>query len=117
MQAAITELEHDPRTGVLVLTGAGESWCAGQDLKEYFRALDDDPVGRARARKASHDWTWERLRLFPKPTIAMVNGYCFGGAFTPGRLRLRDRRRGRDFRAERGELGHLPGRTGQSRGG
>ncbi|HLI29140.1 MAG TPA: p-hydroxycinnamoyl CoA hydratase/lyase [Chloroflexota bacterium] len=83
MQRALTALETDPDTGVLVLTGAGDSFCAGQDLKEYFRALDADPVGRARARKASHDWTWERLWLFPRPTIAMVNGYCFGNAFTP----------------------------------
>lgn len=28
-------------------------------------------------------WQWRRLMFFPKPTIAMVNGWCFGGAFTP----------------------------------
>jgi len=83
MVAALSELEVDDSTDVLVLTGAGEAFSAGMDLKEYFRALDADPVGRARARKASHDWTWERLWLFPRPTIAMVNGYCFGNAFTP----------------------------------
>src|SRR6185295_7374978 len=28
-------------------------------------------------------WQYHKLRMFPKPTIAMVNGWCFGGAFTP----------------------------------
>jgi trans-feruloyl-CoA hydratase/vanillin synthase len=36
-----------------------------------------------RARRAAHTWRWDRLSNFPKPTIAMVHGYCFGGGFTP----------------------------------
>ena len=36
----------------------------------------------ARAREASHAWRWQKLSAFPKPTIAMINGFCFGGAFT-----------------------------------
>lgn len=83
MLDAITELETDDETRVLVLTGAGESWCAGQDLKEYFRALENNPKERRRAGWSSQQWRWEKLNVFPKPTIAMVNGFCFGGAFTP----------------------------------
>jgi trans-feruloyl-CoA hydratase/vanillin synthase len=78
----LNELEHDPDAKVLVLTGAGEAWCAGQDLKLFFRDLDNKPVERARAAAASHYWRWEKLYTYPKPTIAMVNGYCFGGGFT-----------------------------------
>ena len=83
MLDAITELEVDDEAQVLVLTGAGDSWCAGQDLKEFFRALDNKPAERRRAGWASQEWRWRRLFTFPKPTIAMVNGFCFGGAFTP----------------------------------
>ena len=83
MLDAVTELETDNETRVMVLTGAGEAWCAGQDLREFFRALDNNPVERRKAGWASQEWRWRRLFTFPKPTIAMVNGYCFGGAFTP----------------------------------
>jgi trans-feruloyl-CoA hydratase/vanillin synthase len=82
MVDVLTELESDPETSVLVLTGAGNSWCAGQDLREYFRGLDDKPADRRRASWATQEWRWRRLFTYPKVTIAMVNGYCFGGAFT-----------------------------------
>lgn len=82
MVEIIAALETDPRTRVVVLTGAGKSWCAGQDLKEFFRDLEGNPAEQRRAGWAAQEWRWRRLWTFPKPTIAMVNGYCFGGAFT-----------------------------------
>src|SRR6266851_1897390 len=82
MDDALAELAVDPQTQVLVLTGAGDAFCAGQDIKLYFRANDDAPAARAKARYASNQWRWHRLSNFPQPTIAMVNGYCFGGGFT-----------------------------------
>lgn len=82
MYQALTDLEFDPETRVLVITGSGESFCAGQDLKEYFYELKDDQRGREEIRRLSHAWRHEKLRYFPRPTIAAINGWCFGGAFT-----------------------------------
>ena len=83
MLEILDSLEADDEVGVVVLTGAGESWSAGMDLKEYFRDNDGKPrTATLKARRQSGSW-WQRLMFFEKPTIAMVNGWCFGGAFTP----------------------------------
>jgi trans-feruloyl-CoA hydratase/vanillin synthase len=77
-------LDADDDAGVLVLTGAGESFSAGMDLKEYFREVDAAPAHvQRKVRRDSMGWQWRMLRQYPKPTVAMVNGWCFGGAFTP----------------------------------
>jgi feruloyl-CoA hydratase/lyase len=36
-----------------------------------------------RVRRSSATWQFHQLAHYLKPTIAMVNGWCFGGAFTP----------------------------------
>ena len=83
MLEVLDEIEGRDDVGVVVLTGAGESWSAGMDLKEYFRDNDDKPRSATlKTRRQSGGW-WQRLMYFEKPTIAMVNGWCFGGAFTP----------------------------------
>lgn len=77
-------LELDEEVLVLVLTGAGESWSAGMDLKEYFRETDGKAeIWQERIRRDCSQWQWKLLRFYSKPTIAMVNGWCFGGAFSP----------------------------------
>ena len=53
MDDALEELAVDPGTEVVVLTGAGEAFCAGQDIKLYFRGGDADPVLRRKASRAS----------------------------------------------------------------
>ncbi len=81
---ALDVIEDDDRAKVLVLTGSGGSFSAGMDLKEYFRDVDTGgQVARAQSRRVTNEWQYRRLRYFPKPTIAMVNGWCFGGALTP----------------------------------
>jgi trans-feruloyl-CoA hydratase/vanillin synthase len=84
MLATVSQLATDERCQILVLTGAGESFAAGMDLKEYFRETDGGPdTVLLNVRRVAEEWQWRRLRDYPKPTIAMVNGWCFGGAFTP----------------------------------
>ena len=84
MLEVLDAVESEDRAKVLVLTGAGESFSAGMDLKEYFRDIDaNGPIARIQSRRASNEWQYRRLMFFAKPTIAMVNGWCFGGAFTP----------------------------------
>jgi trans-feruloyl-CoA hydratase/vanillin synthase len=82
MIAILDALEPDQRVGVVVLTGAGNSYCAGMDLKEFFRASDGlTAEERAVFTRASAAWQWRRLSYYMKPTIAMVNGWCFGAGF------------------------------------
>jgi feruloyl-CoA hydratase/lyase len=84
MKQTVEVLATDERCGVFVLTGAGESFTAGMDLDEYFRQTDSAPdTLLLNIRRLNEEWQWRRLREYPKPTIAMVNGWCFGGGFTP----------------------------------
>jgi trans-feruloyl-CoA hydratase/vanillin synthase len=84
MNQILDALEVDDRCGVLVLTGVGSAFSAGMDLKDFFRATDGlSDIERQRAYRATRAWQWRTLMNYPKPTIAMVNGWCFGGAFTP----------------------------------
>jgi feruloyl-CoA hydratase/lyase len=84
MVEVLNVIEVDEDCGVLVLTGAGEAFSAGMDLREYFRALDPLPYEKQlHARRSAWQWQWRHLMHYSKPTIAMVNGWCFGGAFSP----------------------------------
>lgn len=83
MMRVLDELEFQPDVGVLVLTGEGSAWSAGMDLKEYFRETEAKGLGAVRqAQREAYGW-WRRLRWYHKPTIAMVNGWCFGGGYGP----------------------------------
>lgn len=82
MTAVLDAMETDPAVEVLVVTGAGEAFSAGQDLKEYFRETESwHPTERERLFAMNAAWQWRRMMYYSKPTIAMVNGWCFGGAF------------------------------------
>jgi trans-feruloyl-CoA hydratase/vanillin synthase len=79
---ALDWLRYEDSAHVLVITGAGDSFSAGMDLKEFFIELKDKPAEYDRITRISVEWRGRTMRHFPKPTIAMVNGHCFGGAFT-----------------------------------
>jgi len=83
MKRVIEDLEFRDDVKVLVLAGEGEAWSAGMDLKEYFRETEQQGLSAIRkAQREAYSW-WERLRWYEKPTIAMVNGWCFGGGYGP----------------------------------
>lgn len=83
MAELLDDLEFRDDLGVLVLTGEGSAWSAGMDLKEYFREMEALGLGAVRrAQREAYGW-WRRLRWYQKPTIAMVNGWCFGGGYGP----------------------------------
>ncbi len=83
MLRVLEELEFRDDFGVLILTGEGEAWSAGMDLKEYFRETEAEGLGAIRrSQREAYTW-WDRLRWYQKPTIAMINGWCFGGGYGP----------------------------------
>ncbi len=73
--AAFDELRKDDGVRVLVITGAGEkSFVAGADISEFE---GQTPVTQ---RNAFHERSlFNSIDTFPKPVIAMVNGFCLGG--------------------------------------
>jgi len=83
MKRVLEDLEFRDDVGVLVLTGEGTAWSAGMDLKEYFRETEALGLkGTRAAQREAYGW-WNRLRWYQKPTIAMINGWCFGGGYGP----------------------------------
>jgi len=81
MDDALARLEFDPDAKVVVVTGAGGNFSAGQDLKKFFRELEANPAEKKKAALAANRWRWDRLLNYEKASIAMVHGYCVGGAF------------------------------------
>ncbi len=75
MLAALAEAEHDDGTGVVVITGAGEkSFIAGADIGEFAGRTPFDQRHAMRSPRV-----FDVMAAFPKPVIAMINGFCLGG--------------------------------------
>jgi enoyl-CoA hydratase len=73
--AVLDELRADDSVRVVILTGAGDkAFIAGADIAEFAErtAIDQREVMLERS-------LFNAIDTFPKPIIAMVNGYCLGG--------------------------------------
>jgi 2-(1,2-epoxy-1,2-dihydrophenyl)acetyl-CoA isomerase len=80
---ALTKLEEDPTVRAVVLTGAGRSFCSGDDLS----GLESDGFRRSTGPDevknyvhAAYRWTVvvNAIRRLPKPVIAAVRGHAHG---------------------------------------
>ena len=61
---------------LLVVTGAGGTFCAGADLAD-FAAMRADPAATARFREEMRA-ALDRLVALPIPTVALIEGHCYG---------------------------------------
>ncbi len=77
LSKALKNAEDDPSTGVVVITGAGSSFCAGLDLN---RLVFLDAKGRAAYMKSLFD-LFEQVYTLPQPVVAAVNGAAMAGGF------------------------------------
>jgi len=81
----LDELDARDDITVVVIKGAGSSFCSGYDIKAHFRGAG---MGEPEAKRAQYEdlqWNkqtvarWARLWDMPKVTIAQVHGYCLAG--------------------------------------
>ena len=72
---ALDELAKDETVRVVIIRGAGEkSFIAGADISEFADATAAEQRSTMLARSL-----FTVLESFPKPVIAMINGFCLGG--------------------------------------
>src|SRR5687767_6154796 len=73
--ALLAELGHDDGVGVIVITGAGDkAFVAGADISEF---AGRGPMEQRQAMRFPR--VFDVMAGFPKPVIAMINGFCLGG--------------------------------------
>jgi enoyl-CoA hydratase len=78
VNAALDRFEADADIRVLVLTGAGgKAFVSGADISKFeSERASKEAVAAYNQRTKS---VYDRIEAFPKPTVAMINGYCIGG--------------------------------------
>ena len=74
----LAQFEKDPEIHVVIVRGAGDkAFISGADISEFKEKRASQEA--ADAYNAAGDHAHRVLQEFPKPTIAMVRGYCIGG--------------------------------------
>ena len=78
LAATFARLEDDAAVRLVLLRGNGKHFQAGADL-DFLKAMAAKPIEEGLAFSRLTVETVEALRRFPRPTIALVHGGCFGG--------------------------------------
>ncbi len=78
LHRALHASAEDANVRVLVLTGAGDAFCAGADLEYLLEISTNSPLENAADSQALMEMLLA-LKSFPKPTIAMVHGPAIAG--------------------------------------
>jgi len=75
LESALGQLERSPSVAVVIVSGRGRAFCAGNDIAEM------PTLGPAEARALSRRWQkiMDRFARLPQVTIAAVRGYALGG--------------------------------------
>lgn len=82
IDAALIDAARDPDVRVLVITGADTAFCVGADIRELGQ-WQHDPSLRERFYTLAPEM-FRKLRDFPHPVIAAVNGLTVAGGFELG---------------------------------
>jgi enoyl-CoA hydratase/carnithine racemase len=72
---AVRQIKKDRECRFVVLRGAGDTFCAGDDIKDFLQWTDDDPYWQAR----QYQETAQTIEDLDPITIAVVDGVCTGG--------------------------------------
>lgn len=78
LREALESVAADPPVRAVILTGAGGSFCGGQDLAEHAEALHADPAHAFHTVEQDYAPIVRALATMPKPVIAAVQGTCAG---------------------------------------
>lgn len=78
LHQGLESADLDPEVRVVVLTGAGQDFCAGADLEELLASADAPPEANETA-ALRLGTLFTRMRSLPKPVIAVVRGRSLAG--------------------------------------
>ena len=79
LKQIISKVNEDPQVITIILTGAGDrAFMAGADIKEFpdWMNIEKDEL---KTKVTANHQVFNMIDHLPKPTIALLNGYTFGG--------------------------------------
>ena len=78
LETMLYSFKSNDRVRVIVLNGAGgKSFVSGADISKFDKERSSKEAVLSYNKRTQK--VYENLESFPKPTIAMINGYCIGG--------------------------------------